>query len=62
MSAQVIRIADYERRSKNPDAAQPRNPVDADVFEIAAARRNLAHAIEAIENHRLDDSVPVQIR
>lgn len=30
----VVRIADYERRSRNPDSCEPRNPIDADVIFI----------------------------
>lgn len=36
---EIIRIADYERRSKNPDSAQPRDPVDADVIILPVIRK-----------------------
>jgi hypothetical protein len=32
--AQIIRFADYEQRSKNPDAVSPRNPVDSAIVII----------------------------
>ena len=32
--AQIIRFADYEQRSKNPDAVSPRNPADSAVVII----------------------------
>ena len=34
----VVRFCDYERRSRNPDAAQPRNPCDADVIVLPVIR------------------------
>lgn len=34
----VIRICDYERRSKNPDAVQPRDPCEADVIALPVVR------------------------
>jgi len=34
MSENVVRFADYERRSLNPDACEPRNPSDAAVIII----------------------------
>ena len=34
MTADIVRFVDYERRSREPDAAQPRNPCDATVIII----------------------------
>jgi hypothetical protein len=34
MAAEVIRFADYEQRSREPDAAHPRNPADAAVIIV----------------------------
>ncbi len=39
MSKNVIRIADYERKSRNADAVQPRDPADADVIILPVIRR-----------------------
>jgi len=36
--ADVVRLFDYERRSRNPDAAPERFPVDADVIELRPNR------------------------
>jgi hypothetical protein len=41
----VIRIQDYERRSKTPDAVSTRNPCDADV--IAFPHSDFENAINA---------------
>jgi hypothetical protein len=40
MEHNVIRFADYERRSKQPDAAQPRDPCDAKVIVLPVIRGN----------------------
>ena len=37
MSA-IIRISDYDRRSRNPDAVSPRDPADADVIVLPVVR------------------------
>lgn len=36
--AQVIRFSDYEKRSRNPDAAGPRDPCEADVIVMPVVR------------------------
>jgi len=38
MNENVIRICDYERRSREPDAAQPRNTCEADVIAFPVQR------------------------
>jgi hypothetical protein len=38
MTENVVRFADYEKRSKQPDAAQPRDPADADVIVLPVIR------------------------
>lgn len=38
MTEKVVRFSDYERRSREPDAAQPRNPTEADVIILPAVR------------------------
>ena len=38
MSETVIRICDYERRSRNADACAPRDPCDADVIALPVIR------------------------
>jgi hypothetical protein len=35
----VVRICDYERRSREPDAEAPRNPVECDVIILSPRRR-----------------------
>ena len=40
MTEAVIRFADYDRRSRSPDSAQPRNPVEADVIILPVIRGN----------------------
>lgn len=39
--ADVVRFADYERKSRTPDSCEPRNPVDADVIIIRPAPKYL---------------------
>lgn len=39
MTDNVIRISDAERKSRNPDAATPRDPCDADVIILPVVRR-----------------------
>jgi hypothetical protein len=53
MSEKVIRFADYERRSRSPDSAQPRNPVDADVIIILPT---LAAVVGRLLNNRSEAS------
>lgn len=38
MTENIIRFCDFERRSKQPDAAQPRNPCEADVIVFPIVR------------------------
>lgn len=38
MTDKVIRFSDYERKSKNPDASQPRDLVEADVITLPVIR------------------------
>jgi hypothetical protein len=45
----VIRLIDFERRSREPDAAQPRNPADAEVIVLPVVRRFNA---PAADDHR----------
>lgn len=44
MNENVIRIADYERKSRNPDGAAPRDPCDADTIILPVIRRLSAPA------------------
>ena len=37
-AADIIRISDYERRSRHPDAVSPRDPCDADVIIFPVVR------------------------
>jgi hypothetical protein len=39
MTENVVRFADYEKRSKQPDAAQPRDPADAAIIIVLPAIR-----------------------
>jgi hypothetical protein len=39
MTDNVIRICGFERKSKEPDAARPRNPTEADVIILPLIRR-----------------------
>lgn len=39
--AEIIRFADYEQRSKNPDAISPRNPADSAIVIILPVVRTL---------------------
>jgi hypothetical protein len=55
MSENVVRICDYERRSREPDAVAPRDPVEADVIALPIYKRpvpgieapNLANLVAA---------------
>lgn len=38
MTAKVVRLCDYDKRSKQPDAAQPRDPCEADVIVLPVVR------------------------
>jgi hypothetical protein len=38
MSKNVIRLIDYERRSHEPDAEQPRSPADATIIILPIVR------------------------
>jgi len=49
--ADIIRIQDYERKSKSPDAAQPRDPADADVIVLPLIRRLNAPDPDRYETH-----------
>ena len=39
--AEIIRFADYEQRSKTPDAISPRNPADSAIVIILPVVRSL---------------------
>ena len=58
MTGNVIRIADYERRSRNPDAATPRYPADADVI-ILPMIRTFAPPARVLPPILVSDLVPV---
>jgi len=49
MSADIIRISDFDRKSKAADAASPRDPADADVIVLPVVR---------VERYDLDDTPP----
>jgi hypothetical protein len=51
MSENVVRFADYERRSLNPDACEPRNPSDAAVIIILPIIR-VEHMPDEQPDHR----------
>lgn len=38
MTGNVIRFCDFDKRSRQPDAAQPRDPFDADVIAFPIVR------------------------
>lgn len=42
----VVRLCDFERRSRSADACQPRDPADADVI-VMPSRPRYDNAIEA---------------
>lgn len=49
MTDNVVRLVDYERKSRNPDAAQPRNPADADVIKLPRFRKlNLGRRLPSV--------------
>lgn len=62
MEDNVVRFADYKRRSKNPDAMQPRDPVEADVIVLPVIRVERAPDSVCVPAYMLDDSTPIQIR
>jgi phosphatidylserine decarboxylase len=39
MSDNVIRFCDYDKRSREPDAVQPRDPCDATIIILPVIRR-----------------------
>ena len=47
MSETVIRICDYERRSRDADACAPRDPCDADVIAMPARPISYDNAVAA---------------
>lgn len=40
MPNKIIRLSDYESRSRNPDSIQPRNPADANVIVLPREERD----------------------
>lgn len=38
MGENIIRLSDYEKRSRNPDAVSPRNPADAEIIILPVIR------------------------
>jgi hypothetical protein len=56
MEDNVVRIADYERKSKDADAVSPRNPADADVIRLPCIRKLNAPA----PSHRSFDETELE--
>jgi hypothetical protein len=46
MTDNIVRIVDYDRKSREPDAVSPRDHCDADVIKLPVIRRLNAPAPE----------------
>ena len=56
MSENVVRFCDFDKRSKQPDAAQPRDPCEADVIVLPVIR--IERVAEPKEPHDPFPSIP----
>jgi hypothetical protein len=58
MSDNVVRIADYERRSREPDAVSPRDPVDAAVIVLPVVRVDRAAEMTDVYTRTCNEAFP----